>query len=240
MTARYAISDTLILALRASAPDPAQPGAADLLHGAADHVHAALRLRLRRRDPDPGLRQLRRLPDPRDHRPADVVRRLRHRPRPRRRPEEGPGRPLPLAADVANGRAHRPHALRHRDERARADRDGDRRLHRRLQLLDVGARGGRRDRALPADRLCVLLGVRHGRAARLDARVRERVRLHRDLPAHFRLLRVRAPGHDARLAADVRQPTSTRSRSWSTRSGRCSSVGRPATTSGARSPGASG
>ncbi len=72
------------------------------------------------------------------------------------------------------------------------------------------------------------------------ARVRERVRLHRDLPAHFRLLRVRAPGDDARLAADVRQPTSTRSRSWSTRSGRCSSVGRPATTSGARSPGASG
>ena len=37
-----------------------------------------------------------------------------------------------------------------------------------------------------------------------DARVRERVRLHRDLPAHVRLLRVRAPGDDARLAADVR------------------------------------
>ena len=115
-----------------AAADPAQPGAADRLHGPADHVHAAVRRRLRRRDPDPGLRRLRRLPDPGDHRPADGVRRLRDRARPRRRPEEGPRRPLPLAADVADGGAHRPHALGHRDERARARGDDRRRLHRRL------------------------------------------------------------------------------------------------------------
>ena len=43
---------------------------------------------------------LRRLPDARDHRPVDGLRRLRHGARARRGSEEGPHRPLPLAADV--------------------------------------------------------------------------------------------------------------------------------------------
>ena len=63
---------------------PAQPGHAARLHGAADHVRAAVRVRLRRRDRDAGLRGLHRLPDPGDDRPADRVRRVRDRARARR------------------------------------------------------------------------------------------------------------------------------------------------------------
>ncbi len=86
-------------------PPPARP--AGRLHRPADHVRAALRVRLRRRDPDAGLRQLRRLPHPGDHRPVDGLRRVRDGPRARRGSEEGAHRPLPLAADVGAGRAHR-------------------------------------------------------------------------------------------------------------------------------------
>ena len=48
-----------------------------------------------------------------------------------------------------------------------------------------------------ADRLRVLVGLRLRRAVRLHAGDRERVRLHRDLPAHVRLLGLRAAGDDA-------------------------------------------
>ena len=44
---------------------------------------------------------------PGDHRAVDGVRRLRDGARPRRRPEEGADRPLPLAADVARRGRHR-------------------------------------------------------------------------------------------------------------------------------------
>ena len=94
---------------------PARARPADRLHGAAGHVRAALRLRLRRRDLHAGL-QLRRLPDPRDHRPEHRLRRLRHGARAQRGPPQGPDRPLPLAADGARGGAGRPHAGRRRDE----------------------------------------------------------------------------------------------------------------------------
>ena len=115
----------------ATSADPAGAGPAARLHRAADHVRAALRLRLRRRDPDPGL-HLHRLPDAGDPRPDDVLRRLRHRARHRRGPEEGPDRPLPLAADVALGGARRPHPRRHRDQLAPDRRDARRRHDRRL------------------------------------------------------------------------------------------------------------
>ena len=85
---------------------PASARPADRLHRAADHVRAAVRLRLRRRDRDARPR-LRRLPDARDHRAVDGLRRLRHRARTRRGPEEGPDRPLPLAPDVGTGGARR-------------------------------------------------------------------------------------------------------------------------------------
>ena len=48
----------------------------------------------------PGLRRLHRLPDPGDHRPADRVRRVRDRARARGGHDQGPDRPLPLAADA--------------------------------------------------------------------------------------------------------------------------------------------
>ena len=63
----------------------------------------------------------------------------------------------------------------------------------------------RRDRALPADRLRVLVGVRVHRPDRLLAGGGERLRLHDPLPAHVRLLRVRAGGVDAELAAADRR-----------------------------------
>ena len=70
----------------------------------------------------PGLRRLHRLPDPGDDRAADRVRRVRDRARPRRGHDQGPDRPLPLAADGARLGARRPHAGGHRDEPA-VDRD---------------------------------------------------------------------------------------------------------------------
>ena len=98
------------------AADPASAGSAGRLHGSADHVRAALRLRLRRGDLDAGPR-LRRLPDPGDHRPVDVLRRLRDRPRPRGGSQEGADRPLPVVADVARRGADRQDARRPRHER---------------------------------------------------------------------------------------------------------------------------
>ncbi len=70
---------------RRAKPDPAAARArtADRLHRPADHVRAAVPLRLRRRDPHARL-QLRRLPDSRHHRPEHGLRRLRDRPRPQR------------------------------------------------------------------------------------------------------------------------------------------------------------
>ena len=67
------------------------------------------------------------------------------------------------------------------------------------------AGGRRRDRAVPADRLRVLVGVRLHRPDRLLAGGGERLRLHDPLPAHVRLVRVRAGGVDARLAAADRR-----------------------------------
>ena len=97
----------------ATCADPAPARPADRLHDPAGHVRAAVRLRLRRRDPDAGLR-LRRLPDAGHHRPVDRLRRVRHRARARGGRQEGPHRPLPVAADVARRRARRADALRHR------------------------------------------------------------------------------------------------------------------------------
>ena len=54
--------------------------------------------------------------------PDDGVRRLRHRDRPVRRPEQGADRPLPLAAHGALGRARGPHARGRRDEHRLARR----------------------------------------------------------------------------------------------------------------------
>ena len=98
--ARLRVSDTLVLAKRSLLRIPRQP---DLLVGFT--VQPILFVLLfvyvfGGAIQTPGLR-LRRLPDARDHRPVDRVRRLRDGARARRRPEEGADGPLPLAADDA-------------------------------------------------------------------------------------------------------------------------------------------
>ena len=87
---------------RRAQPDPAAAAArpADRLHDPAGHVRAAVRLRVRRGDRHAGLR-LHRLPDPGDHRPEHRLRRVRDGARALRGPQQGPDRPLPLAADLA-------------------------------------------------------------------------------------------------------------------------------------------
>ena len=62
-----------------------------------------------------------------------------------------------------------------------------------------------RDRAAAAARLRVLVDLRAGRAVLVVAGDRELDRLHADLPAHVRLVGVRAGGDDARRAAAVRR-----------------------------------
>ena len=104
---------------RRTQPDPpaARARTADRVHAAADHVRAALPLRVRRRDPHARL-QLRRLPAAGDHRAEHRLRRLRHGARAQRGHAEGTDRSLPLAAHVARRRARRTHALRRCHEHA--------------------------------------------------------------------------------------------------------------------------
>ena len=186
----------------------------------------------------PGLR-LRRLPDPRDHRPEHRLRRVRHGARAQRGPPQGPDRPLPLAADGA----------RRRCSAGRTLADVVTNLLSIVVLLVTGLiigfsfdasvrRDRRRDRAAAALRLRVLVGLRAARAARLLARVGELGRLHRRLPADLHLVGLRAGRLDAGRRCSG-SPRSTRSRSWSTRCARCGSARRPATTCGAPSSGRS-
>ena len=184
----------------------------------------------------PGLR-LRRLPDPGDHRPVDRLRRLRHRARPRRRPEEGADRPLPLAADVALRRCSpagrsptsRTNMLSHRDHVRR-------RAARRLPLR----RSAGRDRS-PGSCLMLLLGYAFSWVFAFigliasSPRGGERVRLHDPLPAHVRLVRLRPGRVRCRLAPAFAEnnPFTT----WSTPCARSSSATPPGTTSGSASSG---
>src|SRR5437588_8188879 len=70
-------------------PVPALARAAARVHRAADHVRAALQLRLRRGDPDARIPELLGLPDPRDHRPEHRLRRLHDGDRAERGPPQG-------------------------------------------------------------------------------------------------------------------------------------------------------
>ena len=84
------------------------PRGAVLLDRAADHVRAAVPLRLRRRHQRP-RGQLRELPDARDLRADGGLRRGADQHRPGRGPAEGPHRAVPGPAHGPLGRARRPH-----------------------------------------------------------------------------------------------------------------------------------
>ena len=99
--------------------------------------------------------------------------------------------PAVLTGRIARGR---------RDERDPARRHVRGRDRGRLPLLDRRPGGDRRHRAAAADRLRLLLGVRLHRARGVVARGIERVRVHDPLPAHVRLLGLRARRVDAGLA----------------------------------------
>ena len=88
--------------------DQTRAGPAGVLHRVADHVRAAVRLRVRRLDRDP-RHGLPRVPDGGHLRADGAVRRHHHRQRSRRGHDQGHHRQVPLAADGALGRAGRPH-----------------------------------------------------------------------------------------------------------------------------------
>ena len=117
---------------------PADPGARDLRDPPVDHVRGALRVRLRRRDPAPGRRQLPRVPDAGDLHPDARVRLDHDRDRVRGRHDEGDHRPVPLAADGAVGGAQRA------DVRGRRLHDGD---PRRADALAASSSAGASTRA---------------------------------------------------------------------------------------------
>ena len=195
-------------------PHEAPARAAQRRHDQPDHVRAAVRLRVRRGDPDP-RRQLPRVPDGRDLRPDDRVHLLRRCPRPHQRPQEQRRRPLPLAADRQGRSTRRPRHRQHDQVAAAAPDHVAVRPARRL--ADPQRRPRRRRRLPPADRLRLRHDLGRGavRQPRQDARGRDWHRLRRAVPADVRGEHVRAAhpgqrerrvrGHDARRPADRRR-----------------------------------
>ena len=215
---RNSVSDTLVLAVAPAQAHPAPARPADRLHDPADHVRAAVRLRLRRRDPDAGLR-LRRLPDAGHHRPEHRVRRVRHRARAGRRPRARASSTASARCRCRARRSHRPHARRRGHELVLARACSSRRHARRA------SRSTRRcPRSSPASLLLLLFGYAFSwvfasiglSSSSPEAATRS---ASRDLPADVHLVGVR-PGRVDAGGARVRSPRSTRSRRWSTRCAR--------------------
>ena len=135
-------------------------------------------------------------------RPDHRLRRGDHRDRHDRRHEQGHHRPLPLAADGPLGGAHRAHRLGRRLQRRHPRRADARRA------CAVGWTRPHRHRrtSSPASACCSLfafamswVGVWLGLSVP-TVEVGAAGRLHRDLPDHVRLERLRAPPDAARLA----------------------------------------
>ena len=109
---------------------------------------------------------------PGHHRPVDRVRRVRDRARAVRGRQEGPDRPLPLAADVARRGARRAHVLRRRAQlpvarraaRASASSPAS------TSSTRASARSSLGHRPAAAARLRVLVDLRAGRAVLVDRR----------------------------------------------------------------------
>ena len=177
----------------------------------ADHVRAALRLRVRQRDPVDGVNY-------REFLMAGIFAQTvvfgvdHHGLQPRRGPAEGRHRPVPVAADVAQRRPGRPDRRRRRQQRHRAVVMSITGLHRR-----AGASAGRSSRRVAAYLLLLLFAYAIswvmavvGLVVR-DAGGRQQRELHRDLPADVHRQHVRADRQlpDGRSSGS---PSGTRSR----------------------------
>ena len=207
----------------AAHPPPARP--ARRLHGPAGDVRPAVRLRVRRRDPDAGLDYVDFLM------PGIIVQSMAF---------GGFVTALGLAEDLKKGLIDRFRSLpmsRSAVLTGRTLADIVSNVVQLVVMIGVGLAVGfsfatgvagdpRRRRAAAPDRLRVLVGLRRHRARRLVAGGGERVRVHDPLPADVRLLGVR-PGRLDAVLARRRSPRSTRSRRWSTRFARCSSARLP-------------
>ena len=196
-------------------PSPAHRAAqhrvAPVLDDPADHVRGPVRVRLRRLDPGRGLRELLPVPVARDLQPDDGVQLGVHGRRPRRGPPKGPHRPSPVTPDGAVGGAHRAHGVRSRAQHVHVLRDARRRVPDRVPLRGEPRRGGRGDAPAAALQLLPELGAGADRALGEVGGGRQLGRVHLDVPDDVRVVGVRRPEHDARLARADRR-TRTRSR----------------------------
>ncbi|AXV05948.1 Methionine ABC transporter ATP-binding protein [Euzebya pacifica] len=197
---------------RHRAHDPAQPAQAGsltaagrVLHHPADHVRAAVQLRLRWGARDPRRRQLHQLPPARHLRPDGAVRVHQHRDRPARGPQPRNGRPVQVPADGPLGGARGPHDRGLHAWVVHRHVDGGRRLHHRLPLPERPAQRPAGHRVGGAVRPRVLVDQRQHRPAGDDRGDRPDRRVHLGLPAGVRLQRLRAHRVDAGLAPGLRQ-----------------------------------
>ena len=188
------------------AEHPAQPAAARVRHDPAGHLRAACSATCSaaRSAGSPAVRPVHQLPHARDLRADGRVRLADDGRRPRRGPAEGPGRPVPVAADGALGGAGRAHARRPRAQPLRRAAHGRRRLPRRLATGDQPGRGGVRHGARAGVLVLAVVDVRDRRPDGSRQRDRAGGVVPDPRPAGVRVVRVRAGRDDAGLAADVR------------------------------------
>ena len=241
MNARYAISDTLDPGDAVAAPDPAQPGPADRLHAAADHVHVAVRrTSSAARSPTPGY------DDYADFLiPGIIVQQMSF---------GGFATALGLVDDLKKGLVDRFRSLpmsRMAVLTGRTLSDIAMNALALTVMVVVGYIVGFSFSTSPAEvvggiALCLLIGYAFSWVFACVGLLRLTRPRRQTRSASSRSSRSRSPPRrscrrrHAPTGCRPSPPTSTRSRSWSTRSARCSSAARPATTCGARSSGASG
>ena len=207
---RYALADGAVIAKRNLIKIKRVPDVLVFTTHVADHVRAAVRLRVRQLDRR-ARRELPRVPDRRHLRPDRGVRRHVHRRRPGRGHPEGHHRPVPVAADGPLGGAGRADGQRRPLQRPLARDHGAHRPARRLAHPRVGPRGGRRLRPAAAVRLRLLVDHGVGRPARAERRGRQQRLVHRDLPADVHRQHVRARSRTC-PAVLRRSPSGTRCR----------------------------
>src|SRR6267143_1728847 len=184
--------------------DPADPGACDLRHPPIDHVRAALRLRVRRRDPTAGRRLVPRVPDAGHLHADDRLRGGHDRHRASGRPQQRDPRPVPFASDGAICGVERANVIRRRLQRRHPSRPDGVRVRRRVARAHRDRRLPRRPRVAAPLRVRDVLDRRVARHDGTDRRGGAAGRIHRALPAHIPVERFRADRDAAGLPAPDR------------------------------------